>query len=229
MKRMGMIGITVTLLMTCVLTSGCADKEKKQIAALQAQYNELSAQNTELRNQLSLAETDKTELLSQLQARQSSLADKDSRIASLQSQLAAKPVQNLSATSEGWDVGKYADRVTLASDILFSAGSATLTGKGKSKLDKIASDIKSSYPGKPIRVYGHTDADPIKKTKRLWADNLDLSANRAMAVARYLMTRNIPAADIESVGKGATDPIAGNDSRASKAKNRRVEIVVIKN
>ncbi len=227
MKRMGMIGITVTLLMTCVLTSGCADKEKQQLAALQTQYNELSAQNTELRNQLSLAETDKTELLSQLQARQSVLAGKDSRIAGLQAKLAEKP-QALAATGEGWDVGKYADRVTLASDILFSAGSATLTGKGKSKLDKIAADIKSTYAGMPIRVYGHTDADPIKKTKRLWTDNLDLSANRAMAVARYLMTRNIPAADIESVGKGATDPITGNDSRAGKAKNRRVEIVVIK-
>lgn len=228
MKHLGMIGLTAVLLMTCVLTTGCADKEKKQLAALQAQYNELSAQRNDLRSQLALAETDKTELLSQLQAKQNALAGKDSHIASLQGQLAEKPTQNLAATSEGWDVGTYADRVTLASDILFSAGSATLTAKGQSTLAKIVGDIKSTYNGLPVRVYGHTDSDPIKKTKKLWKDNLDLSANRAMAVARYLIANGIPAADIETIGKGDTDPIAGNDSRAGKAKNRRVEIVIIK-
>ena len=78
-----------------------------------------------------------------------------------------------------------------------------------------------------MRVYGYTDSDPIKRSARLWKDNLDLSANRAMAVTRELRKLGIPAESIETVAMGATRSVAPNRTKADKAKNRRVEIVVV--
>jgi len=114
------------------------------------------------------------------------------------------------------------------SDILFPSGQATLTKQGLTELDKAAAAIKARYAGLPVRVYGYTDTDPILKTKKLWQDNLDLSANRAMNVTRHLRSRGVPASMIETVAMGETRPVASNASTASKARNRRVEIIVIK-
>jgi chemotaxis protein MotB len=118
--------------------------------------------------------------------------------------------------------------VTVGADILFSSGKADLTSGGRAALDKIVGDLKSHYAGMTVRVYGHTDTEPIRKSKKLWQDNLDLSANRAMAVARYLVSKGISAKNVEVVAMGENHPVADNATAAGKAKNRRVEIVVLK-
>ena len=118
-------------------------------------------------------------------------------------------------------------RHTVGSDVLFSSGRATLTTGGRNALVAVASKIKTSFPGNIVRVYGHTDSDPIVKSKKLWADNLDLSANRAMAVTRYLISKGVARSKIETVGMGASRPITSNKTKAGKAKNRRVEIIVV--
>jgi flagellar motor protein MotB len=79
-----------------------------------------------------------------------------------------------------------------------------------------------------VQVYGFTDNDPIVKTKKLWEDNLDLSANRAMMVTRELIRHGIAANRVETIAMGSTHPVASNSDKAGKAKNRRVEIVAIK-
>ena len=65
------------------------------------------------------------------------------------------------------------------------------------------------------------------KTKAKWDDNLDLSANRAMAVTRYLTGKGLDSAMIETVGMGAAQPVASNSSKDGKARNRRVEIYAV--
>jgi chemotaxis protein MotB len=79
-----------------------------------------------------------------------------------------------------------------------------------------------------VRVMGYTDSDPIVKTKNLWKDNLDLSANRAMEVTRHLWSKGISAEHIETVAMGATHFMGPNTTKAGKAGNRRVEISVVK-
>ncbi|MHC4074708.1 MAG: OmpA family protein [Planctomycetota bacterium] len=66
----------------------------------------------------------------------------------------------------------------------------------------------------------------MRKTKDKWKDNLELSAQRAITVARYLIQRGIPENEIRAVGCGESRPVASNASSAGKARNRRVEIVV---
>ena len=222
MRQLGCKGTLAVLALAAVsmLSVGC-NNDKEQLAALQADYNSLANQNKDLRGQLSQAKTREAELLTQLDA-------KDMQLAAKERELANAGTATPAPTGGNWDVGKNADRVTVGSDILFDSGNATLTSKGKSALDQVIRDLKANYAGMPVRVYGYTDSDPIKKTKNLWQDNLDLSANRAMAVTRYLMDNGIQAENVETVAMGATHFVAKNDNTTSKAKNRRVEIVVIK-
>jgi chemotaxis protein MotB len=75
-----------------------------------------------------------------------------------------------------------------------------------------------------VSIVGHTDSDPIKKSK--WADNWELSSQRSLSVLRYLIKRGIPEDLIEAAGRGASQPVADNSSSSGKAQNRRVEVVV---
>jgi len=131
---------------------------------------------------------------------------------------------------EGYDVGFDPSAgtitVTLPNTILFSAGKATLKKATSTELNHIESVLQSRYPGRQIDVVGHTDSDPIKVTKKMWKDNWELSAQRALAVTRYLIKRGVPEANIREVGCGAARPIASNVTPSGKARNRRVEIVV---
>jgi len=114
--------------------------------------------------------------------------------------------------------------VTLPNTILFSSGKATLKRATNTDLDHILSVLQSRYASKQIDVVGHTDSDPIKKSK--WKDNLELSAQRALTVVRYLIAHGIPKEQIRAVGCGAARPVASNATASGKARNRRVEIVV---
>lgn len=230
MKRLGLSGVGAVLAMVCLLTAGCAQKEKQEIAQLHIKCNELSSQNSQLRGKLSQAKVREAELLSQVEGKDAEVSEKSGEVDRLKARLSAKstPPSGAGASPGGWDVGKFADKMTVGSDILFASGRAALTARGKSTLGKIAADLRSTYRGMPIRVYGFTDSDPIIRTKKLWKDNLNLSANRAMAVTRYLIGKGIKPDAIETVAMGATNFVAKNDTRSNKAQNRRVEIVVIK-
>jgi len=80
----------------------------------------------------------------------------------------------------------------------------------------------------PCRELFATSRTPIKRSRRKWKDNLDLSANRAMAVTRYLIARGIPKANVETIAMGDSRFVATNKTRAGKAKNRRVDIMVVR-
>jgi flagellar motor protein MotB len=112
------------------------------------------------------------------------------------------------------------DQVTVRvpGDVLFSAGKANLRSSARKTLSQIASVLKSDYPNHTVLIKGYTDADPIKKSK--WADNLELSLQRAAAVHRYLDKQGVEPRSMEAVGQGQWHP------RKTKKLSRRVEIIV---
>jgi chemotaxis protein MotB len=116
--------------------------------------------------------------------------------------------------------------VTLPNEILFSSGKATLKSATNAELDDIFRVLRERYSGRKVDVVGHTDTDPIVKTKDLWKDNWDLSAGRALTVLRYLVDKGVSPEKIRGVACGQARPVASNSTAAGKAKNRRVEIVV---
>ncbi|MFA6132963.1 MAG: OmpA family protein [Phycisphaerae bacterium] len=208
-------------------TVGCAQKDKDQIQQLTQRNNELDGQNKELRDQLAAAKTHEETLGMQLAAKQTELDAALARLRDQENKPSAKTPPS-AAPAAGWQRGDLGDMATVGSDILFGPGKATLTPEGKKRLDKIAADLKNTYSGSSIRVYGYTDTDPIRKSKELWQDNLDLSANRAMAVTRHLISKGINAGKIETVAMGETHPVASNKDSAGRTKNRRVEIIALR-
>ena len=114
--------------------------------------------------------------------------------------------------------------VTLRNEILFGAGKANLKKASSAELNHIVSVLQSQYAGRRVDVVGHTDADPIRKSK--WKDNWELSAERSLTVVRYLLKRGIAKDKVRAVGCGESRPVASNATSSGKARNRRVEIVV---
>jgi flagellar motor protein MotB len=217
----------VTSAMAALSAVGCCAEQDKQIGSLQRENKDLRDQKTQLLSQVTSMQQSETDVARNLDAKDAMIANKDAEIAGLRAKL-NQPGGRTGAGAEGWEHGVFGDRIVVGSDLLFKSGDATLTAAGKARLDKIAADIKAHYPGLTVRVYGHTDADPIVKSKDKWDDNLELSANRAMDVTRHLISKGVSGALIESIGMGDRHPEVKGNTAADKAKNRRVEIYVVK-
>ncbi len=189
----------------------------------------LHAQNRELQNRVNSLESELGNRpdASQVNDLQTQLASRDSKIAELEAKLRTQPVGEAPTPGiEGIETEYNASNgemtVRVPGDVLFDSGVAVLKASAKSTLDKIATALKSDYSGKHMRVEGHTDNDPLIKTKAQWTDNRNLSMARALSVTRYLESKGVDPKLIETAGFGEYHP-RGND----KSKNRRVEIVVV--
>jgi outer membrane protein OmpA-like peptidoglycan-associated protein len=110
-------------------------------------------------------------------------------------------------------------QVAMASDVLFSSGSATLQPGGRDKLRQFAS-VLNRYPRTTVQIIGHTDSRGTEQS------NADLSQRRARAVADELITDGVSAGRLTTLGRGATQPVAPNDTPEGRLQNRRVEINV---
>jgi len=217
MKKRLSKGLGVLLaLLALVLVPACDSSKDMQITELQRQLDDLRGQNQDLESRLAEA------LRAGDQARQTAL--------SLQKQLdeAKRQLAERGGAPEGeWVEWGNVAFLNLETDILFDSGKATLKPEGVQKLRTVADTIKSKYADRRILVLGHTDTDPIRVTKNLWIDNLDLSVNRAATVTREMLKLGVPAERIITGGQGEYNPRAPNDTRENKAKNRRVEIIAI--
>jgi len=115
-------------------------------------------------------------------------------------------------------------RIRIDSAQLFAPGRADLKPEVAPTLDAIARALERDYAGHLVGIEGHTDGDPIRKSK--WKSNHELSVARATAVFQALKSRGVPESRLFVAGHGPNEPLGGNDSNQSKARNRRVEIVV---
>jgi len=188
---------------------GCSSKR------LGLERNRLMAENGELRAALQRAEDD----LSSTESERTRLVNEVNR---LQQDLASTPAVALTGFEQikGVEIEQSAGliKVKVPGDVLFAPGKVSLRSASKRTLDEIASIITTQYANKTIGIEGFTDTDPIRKSK--WKDNLELSLQRAAAVNRYLQTKGIDAKNMYAAGWGKHHP------RGTKAKSRRVEIIV---
>jgi chemotaxis protein MotB len=113
--------------------------------------------------------------------------------------------------------------IHLLERLLFESGSAELKPEAKAVLDTIA-EILKFLPNK-IRIEGHTDDRPIKSAR--FPSNWHLSVARALNTAYYLMSKGVNPEKISIAGYSEYRPIAPNDSEENRAKNRRVDIVIV--
>lgn len=107
------------------------------------------------------------------------------------------------------------------SDINFATGTATLEAPAKIYLDKIARLLNSAL-NMELLINGHTDNTGATTV------NVKLATDRASVVKYYLISKGISADRLKASGFGSTQPIADNNTPEGKAKNRRVEMEILK-
>ena len=115
--------------------------------------------------------------------------------------------------------------IRINGDFLFRSGKTDVRSEAKATLAKLATIVKNADDGVIIFVDGHTDADPLRVTKKLYGDNYGLGAARANAVAREFIKLGAPRERLVTRSFGQDVPIAGTKTQEGKKKNRRVEIV----
>lgn len=114
--------------------------------------------------------------------------------------------------------------ITLSGSLLFESGKTDIRPEASDTLNRLASIIEPA-PGK-IRIEGHTDNIPVSTPET--PSNWELSTDRASSVLRYFSeTLGMPSERFEIAGYAEYRPVAPNDTRENRAKNRRVEIILL--
>ena len=105
-------------------------------------------------------------------------------------------------------------------NIFFDFASAKLLNESKAELQQLIQFLRDN-PDVKIRITGHTDNTGTQ------AYNLDLSQNRARAVANYLLNEGIAMTRVSYKGMGFSEPIADNKTEEGRAQNRRTELLIV--
>jgi len=127
------------------------------------------------------------------------------------------------------DIRVVGDRFVLPAEVLFPSSSDQLNESFRSELDKLANAILELEQQIPpeinwvIRVDGHTDKRPVQVAAR-FRSNWELSAARAIAVVRYLISRGVKPEHLVAAGFGEFQPLDTGDSEEALARNRRIEL-----
>ncbi|HUA87379.1 MAG TPA: flagellar motor protein MotB [Bryobacteraceae bacterium] len=106
---------------------------------------------------------------------------------------------------------------------LFPSGEDAIDESSDESLEKVAAAIEK-MPN-PVRLEGHTDAVPINTSR--FHSNWELSAARSIAVMELLNRFGVPRERMSIAGYADVAPVASNDTEEGRAKNRRVDIVIL--
>ena len=224
------------------------EEADRQVAALEEQKSAAEQQVSSSRDQLRQIQSDKArieaerdslnqatvELKSQREALTLSISDLESESARLRSEkerLAQEKAQVeldkqktedrlQAALSQVADTRESARGLILnLPDILFDVNKETLKTELKTAIAKLAG-ILLIMPEHRVRIEGHTDSTGSEEY------TLKLSTERAQSVLGFLAEEGIDDSRLKAVGSGLTRPIAENDTREGRQKNRRVEIII---
>jgi flagellar motor protein MotB len=120
-------------------------------------------------------------------------------------------------------------RIGISGSVLFALNSAALQDEGQQLLASLAEPLQIYLASHDqiLMVSGFTDDRPVLDSNRNFADNWELSAQRALTVTRALIAAGVPAENVFAAAFGAEQPIASNADEAGRARNRRVEMAPV--
>ncbi|MEX0886944.1 MAG: OmpA family protein [Phycisphaeraceae bacterium] len=191
-----------------MLVGGCTPPRVQQERdALWVQNQELQDELDRTRAALDASDGDRSSLLARLD-----------RIGDGLEERAAQPSGFDSISGVETIAGAGTLTVRVPGDVLFASGQVELRSGSRQTLQQIARVLEQEHAGDTIRVEGYTDTDPIRQSS--WADNMELSAQRALAVYRHLQEQGIDPGRMYAAAFGEHRP------RGTKEQSRRVEIVV---
>jgi chemotaxis protein MotB len=194
--------------------SATKNKKDQIIAELSSDRQQLSAKINDYEAKIQALNKEKEEAISSLKNTY------DSLVKDMQDEIKQGEVQITQLE------GKLT--VNMVDKILFDSGQSEVKSQGKNTLVRVGAILKKQH-GKQIRIEGHTDNVPISANlQNKFPTNWELSTARATNVARYLIDKAGLDQNIISVsGYSDTRPIADNNSVEGRAKNRRIEIILL--
>ena len=198
-----------------VLSVGCAELKslREEKIVMTHRMGELQRERDDLNSRYNLSEQEKAGLIEERDRLENARRSMEERLKG-------------SGASVRIKEGKIS--VMLPSSILFNSGQTKLKKAAKSSLTKVCNALKKDFPNATIRIEGHTDSDPLKRTKKVYNTNWELSALRASNVLHYLIDScHLDPEKLYIAGFGKYQPVASNKSKEGKKKNRRVEIVIL--
>jgi chemotaxis protein MotB len=211
-----------------------ADQRDKAVAdkaeldrILQSKSDSLSQTIFELRRKVSDLETENAKLKAEnanlVKAREEQVRKVSSTYESMLEKMKSEIAQGQVTISEL--KGKLT--VNMVDSILFDSGKAEVKKGGREILGKVTSILKD-VSDKEIRIEGHTDNVQISRAlAQRYPTNWELSAARAINVTRYLQDQGVDPMNLSAVAYGEWKPVATNDTPEGRAKNRRIEIVLV--
>jgi chemotaxis protein MotB len=206
---------------------------------LQAQLDEATAINQQLRGELQRLGKDVDKILADKGTLSKALDDAKARLDELRKAQAAAEARTLlfkdfaqrfKALVDAGQLRVETRRgqlvLEVTGDLLFEPGKSEVRTVGKGALMEIARALQTASPqARRFLVTDHVDDEPLKSkhVKSLW----ELTATRAVAVVELLVSLGVPAGSLTAAGSGSADPLVANDSPADRAKNRRLEIAML--
>jgi chemotaxis protein MotB len=114
--------------------------------------------------------------------------------------------------------------VSLPQEAAFAIGSTDVTPEARDLISRVAAAVAPTLHA--IRIEGHTDNVPIRTAR--YASNWELSTARASAVVAFLVgTAEFDPARLSAAGYGEFHPRVSNDTAENRARNRRIDIVIL--
>jgi len=120
-------------------------------------------------------------------------------------------------------------KIGISGNVLFALNSDQLQPEGQQLLKSLSEPI-AAYLGtseQMLMVSGFTDDTPVRGSNRQFADNWELSAQRALTVTRTLIEDGVPSSSIFAAAFGSQQPVAANSDADGRARNRRVEMAPV--
>ena len=192
--------------------------------AMESLRSELSRLRNLLAEREKQAEEDKIAIANLGKALNNALANKVQELRRFRSEFFGRLRNVLEGRS---DVKVVGDRFVFQSEVLFDAGRASIGGEGQAQLAQIAMALTEIIDQIPedipwiLQIDGHTDDVPVSG---VYADNWDLSTERALSVVRFMIKNGVPASRLAASGYGEFQPIATGNTDADRQKNRRIEL-----
>ncbi|WDJ84625.1 OmpA family protein [Xanthomonas campestris] len=120
-------------------------------------------------------------------------------------------------------------RIGIRGSVLFALNSDQLQPEGHEVLKSLAAPLSEYLVSREeiLMISGFTDDRPVLDSNRRYADNWELSAQRALTVTRALIAEGVPASSVFAAAFGSQQPVDSNADETRRAKNRRVEIAPI--
>jgi flagellar motor protein MotB len=120
-------------------------------------------------------------------------------------------------------------RIGINGSVLFKLNSDQLQPEGRDVLKSLAAPLSALLKTRDeiLMVSGFTDDRQVRDGNRRFADNWELSAQRALTVTRALIDEGVPSASVFAAAFGSGQPVSSNADEDGRARNRRVEIAPV--